>query len=88
MDGDSRDRFADLPPQRWSASSKDKSRFDKDLDFSKFKTFARGPLDAVARPLLAASIQVAIDEQLTKKGLQKVGSNPDVFLETDPLIRI
>jgi hypothetical protein len=69
-------------------AQKIKVEFDKDLDFSKFKTFARGPLDAVARPLLAASIQVAIDEQLTKKGLQKVGSNPDVFLETDPLIRI
>jgi hypothetical protein len=26
------------------------------LDFAKFKTFAWGPLDAVARPLLAASI--------------------------------
>jgi hypothetical protein len=55
--------------------------YDKNLDFSRFKTFAWGPLDAVARPLLAASIQGAIEEQLTMKGLHKVGSNPDVFLE-------
>jgi hypothetical protein len=55
--------------------------YDKNLNFAKFKTFTWGPLDAVARPLLAASIQGAIEEQLIKRGLHKVASNPDVFLE-------
>jgi hypothetical protein len=58
-----------------------KVEYDKNIDFSKFKTFAWGPLDAVARPLLAASIQGGIEEELVKRGLRKVGSNPDVFLE-------
>jgi hypothetical protein len=62
-------------------AQKIKVEYDKNLDFSKFKTFAWGPLDAVARPLLAASIQGAIEEELTKRGLHKVGSNPDVYLE-------
>lgn len=62
-------------------AQKIKVEYDKNLDFSKFKTFAWGPLDAVARPLLAASIQGAIEEQLTKRGLHKVGSNPHVYLE-------
>lgn len=58
-----------------------KVEYDKNLDFSKFKTFAWGPLDAVARPLLAASIQGAIEEELAKRGLRKVANDPDVFLE-------
>ncbi len=58
-----------------------KVEYDRNLDFSKFKTFAWGPLDAVARPLLAASIQGAIEEELAKRGLRKVANNPDVFLE-------
>ena len=62
-------------------AQKIKVEYDKSLDFSKFKTYTWGPLDAVARPLLAASIQGAIDEQLTRKGLHKVGDNPDVYLE-------
>ena len=62
-------------------AQKIKVEYDKNLDFSKFKTFTWGPLDAVARPLLAASIQGAIEEELSKRGLHKVASNPDVYLE-------
>jgi hypothetical protein len=62
-------------------AQKIKVEYDKSLDFAKFKTFAFGPIDAVARPLLAASILGAIEEELIKRGLHKVGSNPDVFLE-------
>ena len=62
-------------------AQKVKVEYDKSLDFSKFKTFAWGPIDAVARPLLAASILGAIEEELIKKGLHKAGSNPDIFLE-------
>jgi Domain of unknown function (DUF4136) len=62
-------------------AQKIKVEYDKNLDFSKFKTFAWGPLDAVARPLLATAIQGAIEEELTKRGLHKVQSNPDIFME-------
>lgn len=62
-------------------AQKIKVEYDKNLDFSKFKTFAWGPLDAVARPLLAAAIQGAIEEELTRRGLHKVQANPDVFME-------
>jgi hypothetical protein len=62
-------------------AQKIKVEYDKNLNFAEFKTFAWGPLDAVARPLLAASIQGAIEEELTKRGLHKVAGNPDVFLE-------
>ncbi len=62
-------------------AQKVKVEYDKSLDFSKFKTYTWGPIDAVARPLLAASILGAIEEELVKKGLHKAESNPDVFLE-------
>jgi hypothetical protein len=62
-------------------AQKIKVEYNKNLDFSKFKTFAWGPLDAVARPLLAAAIQGAIEEELTMRGLRKVQANPDVFME-------
>ena len=48
-------------------AQKVKVEYDKSLDFSKFKTFAWGPIDAVARPLLAASILGAIEEELIKE---------------------
>jgi hypothetical protein len=62
-------------------AQKIKVEYDKNLDFSRFKTFAWGPLDAVARPLLALAIQGTIEEELTKRGLHKVQANPDVFME-------
>jgi len=62
-------------------AQKIKVEYDKSLDFAKFKTYTWGPIDAVARPLLAASILGAIEEELTKRGLRKVESNPDIFLE-------
>lgn len=55
--------------------------FDKQADFSKFKTYAWIPRQApLARPLLAAHIAGTTDEELAKKGLQKVESNPDLLI--------
>ena len=55
--------------------------YDKNLDYSKFKTFAWGHHDAVSRPTLALVIASAIEEELTKRGLRRVESNPDVFIQ-------
>jgi Domain of unknown function (DUF4136) len=62
-------------------AQKIKVEYDKNLDFSKFKTFAWGHHDAVSRPTLALVIAGAIQEELTKRGLRRVESNPDVFIQ-------
>ena len=62
-------------------AQKVKVGYDKQADFSKFKTYAWIPSQApIARPLLAAHIAGTTDEELVKKGLQKVESNPDVLI--------
>jgi hypothetical protein len=62
-------------------AQKIKVEYDKNLDFSKLKTFAWGHHDAVSRPTLALAIAGAIEEELTKRGLRKVESNPDVYIQ-------
>lgn len=62
-------------------AQKIKVEYNKDLDFSKFKTYAWGQHDAVSRPTLALAIAGAIEEELTKRGLHKVASNPDLFIQ-------
>jgi hypothetical protein len=46
--------------------------YDKQVDFSQFKTFAWAEHGAVAHPMLAANIVGAIEQELTARGLQKV----------------
>ena len=62
-------------------AQKIKVEYDKNVDYSKFKTFAWGHHDAVSRPTLALVIASAIQEELTKRGLRRVESNPDVFIQ-------
>ncbi len=62
-------------------AQKIKVEYNKDLDFSKFKTFAWGHHDAVSRPTLALAIAGAIEEEMTKRGLRKVEDNPDVYIK-------
>ena len=62
-------------------AQKIKVEYDKNLDFSKFKTYAWGHHDAVSRPMLALAIAGAIEEELTKRGLRKVDGNPDVYIK-------
>ena len=64
-----------------ASAQKVKVEFDKSLDFSKFKTFTWAPRDAVSRPLLAAAIAGAIEEELTARGLQQVNEHPDLYVE-------
>ncbi len=54
---------------------------DKNVDFSKFKTYSWEPIGAVSHPVLAADIVGAIDEQMKAKGLQLVPSNPDLAIK-------
>jgi hypothetical protein len=62
-------------------AQKIKVEYNKELDFSRFKTFAWGQHDAVSRPMLALAILGAIEHELTNRGLHKVENNPDVFIQ-------
>jgi hypothetical protein len=62
-------------------AQKIKVTYDPNLDFAKFKTFAWGQHDAVSRPMLAAAIAGAIEEELTKRGLQKTDGHPDLYVQ-------
>src|SRR5271157_929982 len=54
---------------------------DKNIDFSKFKTYSWEPLGAVSHPMLAADIVGAVEDQMKAKGLQLVPSNPDLVIK-------
>jgi hypothetical protein len=54
---------------------------DKNVDFSKFKTYSWAPHGAVAHPMLAADIVGAIEDEMKAKGLQLVPSNPDLVIQ-------
>ncbi len=64
-----------------ATAQKIKVEYDKNLDFSKYKTFAWGKHDAVSRPTLALAIAGAVQTQLTKQGLQPAASNPDLYIQ-------
>ena len=49
--------------------------YDKQLNFSQFTTYAWAPLGPVARPVLAANIVGAIDDEMKARGLQRVEMN-------------
>jgi len=55
--------------------------YDKNLDFSAFKTYGWAPRSAVAHPMLAADIVGAIEDELVARGLRKVDSNPDLIVQ-------
>ncbi len=57
--------------------------YDKQVDFSQFKTFAWAPHGAVAHPLLAADVVGAIEDELKQRGLKKVEitENPGLIIE-------
>lgn len=55
--------------------------YDKTADFSEFKTYAWIERQTPAtNPVLAALIAANIDDELSKKGLRKVESNPDLLV--------
>ncbi|MGB8885147.1 MAG: DUF4136 domain-containing protein [Candidatus Korobacteraceae bacterium] len=57
--------------------------YNKQIDFSQFKTFAWAPHGAVAHPMLAANIVGAIEDELKQRGLQKVeiNNNPGLIIQ-------
>jgi len=64
-----------------ASAQKIKVEFDKNLDFSKYKTFGWAPSNAVSRPGLAVAITGAIQEELTTRGLKNVSDHPDLWVE-------
>jgi hypothetical protein len=55
--------------------------YDKSMDFSKYKTYAIDPVDNAPRPMLRLAIQAAVQDDLGKRGLMKVDSNPDLYVQ-------
>src|SRR5271157_1678747 len=62
-------------------AQKIKVEYDKSVDFSKFKTFALDSNEASAKPMLRLVILAAVQDDLTKRGLQQVGDNPDLYVQ-------
>jgi Domain of unknown function (DUF4136) len=62
-------------------AQKIKVEYDKSIDFSKFKTYAIDPQEAVAKPMLRLAIQAAVQDDLAKRGLTKVDANPDLYVQ-------
>jgi hypothetical protein len=64
-----------------ASAQKTEVGYDKEADFAQFKTYSWVPRQTqTTRPLLVANIMAAIDEQLQKKGLQKVESSPNLLV--------
>jgi hypothetical protein len=57
--------------------------YDKQADFSQFKTYAWAPHGAVAHPMLAANIVGAIEDEMKARGLQMVqmNQNPGLVIQ-------
>jgi hypothetical protein len=62
-------------------AQKVKIEFDKNVEFTKFKTYAWDPTpQAAAKPVLVAAIKGAVNHELEKRGLQMVTENPDLYI--------
>jgi hypothetical protein len=55
--------------------------YDKTTDFSRYKTYAIDPVNNAPRPMLRLAIQAAVQDDLGKRGLSKVDSNPDLYVQ-------
>jgi uncharacterized protein DUF4136 len=62
-------------------AQKIKVEYDKSLDFTKFKTFALDSNQASAKPMLRLAILAAVQDDLTKRGLEQVADNPDLYVQ-------
>ncbi len=62
-------------------AQKIKVEFDKNLNFTSFRTFAFAPHGAVSRPMLVGAIAGAIEEELTARGLRKDTTHPDLYIQ-------
>ncbi len=62
------------------SGQKIKVGYDKSVEFTRFKTYSWGQLDAARMPLLRLNIIGAINEQLAAKGLVEVKENADLVV--------
>jgi hypothetical protein len=62
-------------------AQKIKVEYDKSIDFSHFRTYAIDPVDNAPRPMLRLAIQAAVQDDLGKRGLTKVDSTPDLYVQ-------
>jgi Domain of unknown function (DUF4136) len=54
--------------------------YDRNADFSKYKTYAFGQGTPAPETLMNQRIQEAIERQLAEKGLTRVENNPDLIV--------
>jgi len=57
-----------------------KTAWDKNADFSKYRTYAWAPVGATSRPLLAIEVRADVDAELAKKGLTIDTDHPDLIV--------
>jgi len=57
-----------------------KTAWDKNTDFSKYRTYAWAPVAATSRPLLAIEVRADVDAELAKKGLTLNTDHPDLIV--------
>ncbi len=62
-------------------AQKIKVEYDRSIDFTKFKTYAIDPKENAPRPMLRLAIQAAVQDDLEKRGLTKVASDPDLYVQ-------
>jgi len=62
------------------AGSKVQVAWDKNTDFSKYRTYAWADHPGTTRPMVAVEIRATVDDELRKKGLTIGGDHPDLIL--------
>lgn len=63
-----------------AAAADVKTAWDKNADFSKYRTYAWAPVEATSRPLLAMEVRADVDAELAKKGLTINTDHPDLIV--------
>lgn len=69
-----------VPPGLHAKKVKIQVQYNKQTDFTKFKTYAWSKHDAVARPVLALEVMGAVDDELQHRGLTRVEANSDLMV--------
>lgn len=64
----------------FAAAGDVKTAWDKNADFSKYRTYAWAPVAATSRPLLAIEVRADVDAELAKKGLTLNTDHPDLIV--------
>lgn len=62
------------------AGSKVQVAWDKNADFSKYRTYTWADHPGTTRPMVAVEIRATVDDELRKKGLTIGGGRPDLIL--------